>query len=310
MAKPIFFALIGAIGLSLILSACMSKSPALTSSTSPASEFFDWQGHRGARGLAPENSIPGFLKALDFPEVKTLELDLAVTADQKLVVSHEPWFSAEISSHPDGRPVLPEEEEALLIYKMTYEEAARYDCGRRGHARFPEQQPQPAAKPLLRDVVRQANRYARQQGRALPLFNIEIKSEPAWDGERCPPPAAFAQLVIQEIYALGLAKRVIVQSFDVRPLQELRKRNNSIPIALLVENDKPFEENMEALGFTPFAYSPHHPMVTAELVTKAHTLGVRVIPWTVNEPADMRRLLALGVDGIITDYPNRIKEAR
>ena len=271
-------------------------------------EQFDWQGHRGARGLLPENTVPAFLKALEYPQVKTLELDLAVSQDSQLVVSHEPWMSHNICSHPDGRPVEEAEEDNLLIFQMPYERVKQYDCGSRGNERFPEQQAQPAYKPLLSEVVQEAEAFAKQQQRPLPYYNIEIKLEPAYDGVKAPGPQAFARLVLEELRGLGIAERSCVQSFDVRPLQQLHRMDSSITTALLIDNPNGVEINLEALGYTPEVYSPYYKMVTANVVKTVHARGMKIIPWTVNDITAMKALIHLEVDGIITDYPNKIEE--
>lgn len=267
---------------------------------------FDWQGHRGARGLAPENTLPSFLKALEFPEIQTLELDLAVSADNQIIVSHEPWMSAVFCSAPDGSPVKKEEESKLLLYKMLYSEIVKYDCGKRGNAGFPEQQAMPVHKPLLKEVVEGVKVYCKQQQRPFPRFNVEIKSEPNWDGQKIPPPAELAQRVVKEIKALDMAKFSYVQSFDPRVLREVRAIDPKLMIALLVGNQKGMEANVQELGFQPAIYSPYYGLIKAEDVQKAHVMGMKVIPWTVNETAEMQKLIEMGVDGIITDYPNRI----
>ena len=279
--------------------------------TSPPDDF-DLQGHRGARGLLPENTTAGFLYALDLG-VTTLEMDAAVTADGHVVLSHEPWMSSEICAHPDGRPVAPDEAETLLIYRMTYAEVARYDCGSRGHSRFPEQQARPAAKPLLRDVIAAADAHARATGRPLPRYNVETKSQPGWDGVRHPAPDAFARLVITALRESGALPRSTIQSFDVRTLQAARAIEPDLGRVLLVEPDagnvpgETLAEHVAALGFAPQVYSPDYHRVTPALVAQAHQRGILVIPWTVNEAGDMQRLMRMGVDGLITDYPDRFR---
>lgn len=269
---------------------------------------FDWQGHRGARGLLPENTVPSFIKALEYPQVATLELDLAVSQDSLLVVSHEPWMSHHICSHPDGRPVEAAEEDSLLLFGMPYEVIQGYDCGLRGNERFPQQVPMAVYKPLFRDVVRQVDNYCKEKQRPLPRFNIEIKHAPAYDGVKAPAPYTFAQLVAAELKALGIEGRSCVQSFDVRPLQHLHKMSPGQTTALLVENPNGVAVNLEALGYTPEIYSPYYKMVTAGVVEEVHQRGMKLIPWTVNDTVTMKALIQLGVDGIITDYPNLIAE--
>lgn len=271
---------------------------------------FDWQGHRGARGLLPENTVPAFLKALEYPQVTTLELDLAVSQDNRLVVSHEPWMSHHICSHPDGRPVQEDEEMDLLIYQMPYSRVELYDCGMRGNDRFAEQEPVAAHKPTLEEVVTAAERYVHTSKRSPIQYNIEIKSQPDYDGIKCPPPTEFARLLYNNLRALGVTERACVQSFDVRPLQAFHALDSTITTALLIENTKGVAENLELLGYTPSIYSPYYKLITANTVEEVHKRGVRLIPWTVNEVSDMQALIQLGVDGIITDYPNRIEEVK
>ncbi len=287
----------------LSMAACHLKNT--TTPTMPVATF-DWQGHRGARGLMPENTIPAFLKALEYPKITTLELDLAVSKDSQLVVSHEPWMSHEICRKPGGGDVTQAEEATFNILGMTYAEIESFDCGSRGHSRFPEQQKTPAAKPTLPQVIEAVERYCAERKRPLPNYNIEIKSQPGWDNHKTPPPAVFARLVVEEIRRLGIADRTCVQSFDKRTLREVHQLDSLLTTALLVENLLGLEANVEELGYVPPIYSPYHKLVTAQTVRNAHAKGMRLIPWTVNETADMLALIKLGVDGIITDYPDRI----
>jgi glycerophosphoryl diester phosphodiesterase len=237
-----------------------------------------------------------------------------VSADGEVVVSHEPWMSAEICLHPDGRPVRPEEGEALNIFRMPYAEVVRYDCGSRGNPRFPRQQPVPAVKPRLRDVFALAEGFTPERGLPPVQYNVETKSRPGWDGVRTPTPERFVDLLWREVEAAGVAERFVLQSFDVRTLQEARRRALPIRLALLVEasaagDDPPdpmalLDAGLAALGFVPDIYSPDYRLVTPEVIEHAHGLGARVIPWTVNDPDVMLQLKALGVDGLITDYPD------
>jgi glycerophosphoryl diester phosphodiesterase len=264
---------------------------------------FDWQGHRGCRGLFPENSIPAFLHALEYPEVVTLELDLAVSKDKRLIVSHEPWMSASICSLPNGDSIPAAAAEQYLIYQYSAEEIRQFDCGSRGNPRFPQQQKTRTWKPTLQEVVEAVRRlYPEKKVR----WNIEIKSAPDWDGLRTPPIEEFAELVIREVKALQLESSVVVQSFDVRPLQILHQRAGNLRLAFLVENTAGMDANLEKLGFTPHIYSPYYLFVDRKMVNTCKKKGMQLIPWTVNDVQSMRRLIRLGVDGIITDYPNLI----
>jgi len=270
----------------------------------PVPPDFDWQGHRGARGLLPENTLPAFLRALEFPEITTLELDLAVSKDRQLIVSHEPWFNPDICRQPGGAPIPKGEAEKFLIYRMTVAEIRAFDCGSWGNPRFPQQKPMVAHKPTLRETV-EAVRAAFPQKNV--RWNIEIKSRPEWDGLRTPPVQEFARLVVDELHALGLEQDANVQSFDPRVLQAVRAINPDLRLALLIENLQSPDSNLTRLGFTPEIYSPYYLMVDKKLVRRCHERGMKLIPWTVNDVPAMRRLVRLGVDGIITDYPDRIR---
>jgi glycerophosphoryl diester phosphodiesterase len=262
----------------------------------------DIQGHRGARGLYPENTIPAFVYAAELG-VTTLELDVAVSADGKLVVSHEPWMSDRICSKPDGTPVTEEEEMRLNLYKMTYDEIKKYDCGSRGNTIFPQQKKMSASKPLLSEVIDTIEKLTKQK-KLKPLhYNIETKSMPVGDTVYHPVPSEFAKLLFKEIKKHDIEKRVIVQSFDVRTLKEMDKLNRHLKLALLVEEGN-FMSHLTLLGFDPFIYSPNYRLVNESLIKQAHDRGILVIPWTVNDTTKMKKLIDLGVDGIITDYPD------
>jgi len=275
---------------------------------------FDLQGHRGARGLAPENTIPAFRKALELG-VTTLELDVVISKDGDVVVSHEPWMSHVICTAPDGTPVEEGTEAAHNLYAMSYEDIAAYDCGSRAHPQFPEQTLQPAKKPLLRDVIQMAETYAAGP-RSEPLFyNIETKIRPKWEGTFTPGPEAFADAVLDVVRSENIAARTTLQSFDPRTLIVAHARqteSGEVPVrlALLVSEsmDNGVDGNLEMLPFTPDIYSPDYALVNADLIAAARKRGMKVVPWTVNDTADMKRLVDLGVDGLITDYPNRFQE--
>lgn len=286
--------------------ALVSCDDTVNSTRNMTHSSFDWQGHRGARGLLPENSIPAFLKALEFPAITTLELDVAVSRDSLIIISHEPWFSEKICAKPDGEPVGEEEAESLRIYEMTYEEIQGYDCGSRGHPGYPEQEPVAVHKPDLREMVAAVRAYCAENDREMPRFNIEIKSRPEWDGVYTPPVEAFARLLLAEIEELDIHGRTCVQSFDMRALRAVRGMDSTLVTAFLTEHSRPVAESLAELGYTPEIYSPYYPLVTANLVKVVHEHGMKLIPWTVNETETMEMLIGLGVDGIITDYPDRI----
>ncbi len=268
----------------------------------------DWQGHRGCRGLMPENTIPAFIKALEFP-IQTLELDVAVSKDKQIIVTHEPWFSETICSHPDGSPVTEEEAKKLLIYEMTYEEIKNYDCGLRKHPKYPEQQKLATYKPSFKDMVRAVEAHCKANNIPKVNYDIEIKSQPDYYGKKTPHPDEFVRLMLEEVNELGIKNRMNLQSFDIEILKEIHKQDDSVVMAFLIDNMKGFDYNMDLLDFTPDIYSPYFKFITPTLVKKVHKRGMKLIPWTVNEVKHIQKMLKIGVDGIITDYPNRIEEA-
>ena len=265
---------------------------------------FDLQGHRGCRGLMPENTIPAMLKAIDVG-VTTLEMDVCISKDSQVIVSHEPFFNHEITTKPDGSFVTEAEEKSLNIYRMDYTEIIRYDVGLKPHPRFPQQQKIAAVKPKLADLLDAVDAYCITNKKKLVRFNIEIKSLPIGDRTYHPLPGPLAEMVVAVITEKKMENRVIIQSFDMRPLQYLHQQYPAITTALLVEegDKKSYALQLQQLGFIPTIYSPHYELVTPLLVKQCKDMNVRLIPWTVNDPAKFEELKAMGVNGIITDYP-------
>jgi glycerophosphoryl diester phosphodiesterase len=224
-----------------------------------------------------------------------------------MIVSHEPWMSPVICLGPDGKQ-LSGDAENHNIYLLTLEEIQRYDCGVIGNPQFPVQKNFSAVKPTLSEVVRAVDAYCTMHARALPEFNIELKSREAWYDTFVPQPEVFVRTVLTGIAELGIESRTTLQSFDLNVLRELKKQiRHDIRISYLVERNYNIENALEQLGFQPDVYSPHYWLVKKETVEFAHAQGIRVIPWTVNTADEFRKLIEIGVDGIITDYPNLIE---
>jgi len=269
---------------------------------------FNLQGHRGARGLYPENSIIACKEAIDIG-VNTLELNLVISKDSQIVVSHESFMNAIICLGAQGDTLKEEDGKKIKLYDLTVAEIQRHDCGSLGNIAFPEQKKQKTYKPTLQELVQTIEKYAEKRNKSFPLFyNLEIKSSPETDSTHHPKPDVFADFVYQEIKKLHIMERTTIQSFDIRALQEIHKLNEEISLSLLVDNKSPLKENIKRLGFLPTIYSPHFERLTEAEVKQAHEMGMKVIPWTVNEKKDMLRLQKMLVDGIITDYPNRFQK--
>jgi len=267
------------------------------------SDTFDLQGHRGARGLMPENTIPAMLKGVELG-VDTVEFDVVVTADGKILVSHEPWFNHLFSTKADGSPVTEEEERSFNIFEMTYEETQQFDVGLRQNPNFPKQETMEITKPLLADAIRAVEEYAEENGIEPLHYNIETKSRPEWYGEYVPGPEEFSRLLYEELNELGVLDRVIIQSFDPSTLFAFKQLAPDVRQAMLVSNDVLPDMYINLLGYTPEIWSPDYKTLDAESVSHLQSRGMKVIPWTVNTVDEMRELLRFGVDGFITDYPD------
>jgi len=265
----------------------------------------DIQGHRGCRGLLPENTIPAFIKAIDIG-VTTLEMDVVITKDKKVVVSHEAFLNHEICKNAKGDEIKEPEEKSYNIYKMDYAEVKQCDCGTKIHSRFKEQQKLKAYKPLLEEVIDTVEKYITAKKLKPVKYNIEIKSEVETDNEFHPIPAAYTDMVYQLLKGKQILDKVILQSFDVRVLQYIHQQNYPVKTAFLVENLKGFDKNMNLLGFVPDIYSPYYKLVSDSLVTTCHQKNIQLIPWTVNDKADIERMLKLKTDGMISDYPDKV----
>ena len=263
---------------------------------------FDVQGHRGARGLAPENSIPAFKKALSLG-ANTLELDVVISKDNQVVVSHEPWMNHQICLTPEGESISAEKEKELNLYQMDYQQIKKYDCGSKAYSDFPDQEKQTTYKPKLSEVIKLVQSFNEQQNEAVHL-NIEIKSLPEGDEVFHPLPKKFVDLVVSALETSKFPKENYnLQSFDFRILKAIHQSYPGIRLAALVYQSD-LQTSLNKLEFQPDIYSPYFPLVNPELIKIAHQKNIKVIPWTVNSREKMLYLLELGVDGIITDYPD------
>ena len=290
---------------------------------------FDLQGHRGARGLMPENTLPGFATALAIG-VTTLELDLAVTADGVVVVSHNPRVEPELARHANGEWL---QQSSPPIYSMDLATVKSYDVGRLNPAyeyarRYPRQQALDGVSiPTLGEVFDLVNKSANRSVR----FNIEVKINPQ-NPQLTPPPGEFAAAVIEVVRGYRMEDRVTLQSFDWRVLHQVQQAAPVITTSYLTANQRwlnnlqtgmsglsPWLNGLDIDDFNGSAaraikeaggdiWSSYHLEVDADSIKLAHDLGLQVNVWTVNETSRMRELIAMGVDGIITDYPDRLRQ--
>lgn len=263
----------------------------------------DIQGHRGARGLLPENSIPAFIRAID-EGVTTLEMDVVITSDMRVLVSHEPFMSAEICLTPLGEEINHSEQMKHNIFQLTAAETTLYDCGSKGNSRFPDQQKMSVFKPLLEEVIDSVEKYLAAKKLPDVYYNIEIKSTEAGDRIFHPSFDKFSDIVYGLLKSKLPTFRYTIQSFDFRVLKYFHESYEEVNLVALIENRKGVEANIEALGFIPEVYSPYFLLINEKDVRLCQEKGMKVVPWTVNDRAKMQELTNWGVDGIITDYPN------
>jgi len=289
------------------LPSCKVKKTLVTPSQNTSVKHIDVQGHRGCRGLMPENTIPAFLKAIELG-VTTLELDVVISKDDGVIISHEPYFSHTFTTLPTGSSLTKKQEKNHNIYKLTKEEIKKYDVGKIQNPKFKNQKIVAAIKPTLKELVAEVKAFTKSTNSPLPFFNIEIKRHPKNDNRYHPCASRFARLVVDEITTHGIKNKTYIQSFDPETLMEVRKIDPTIPLVLLVGNRKSAKHNLRQLDFTPAVYSPYYKLVSEKLVVLCQARGMQLIPWTVNERKDMEELIELGVDGIISDYPDVLIE--
>jgi glycerophosphoryl diester phosphodiesterase len=264
-------------------------------------------GHRGCRGLFPENTIPSFLHALELG-VDVLEMDVVISADGKVVVSHEPWLNPSICLDPAGLVVKPDDLARFNLYQMPYHLIRQCDCGLLQHPNFPLQQNPPAYKPLLSEVLRVVASTSKHLDREPVRFSIEIKSLPEGDHLFHPAPDRFLDLVLAELTAAKVISQSTLLCFDARILQLVHYQEPALATCLLVEEGQPWLPSLHALGFVPTTFGPNCCTVTDVAVgqLRASFPGLRLVPWTANTLVDMQHLIEVQVEGITTDYPDML----
>ena len=269
---------------------------------------FDLQGHRGYRGLYPENSTIGFLKSLDVG-VNTIELDVVISKDKHVVVSHEPWISKNICIDQNGNRIINDKEN-FNIYSMEYNEIKKFDCGIIGNEKFPDQKKISVFKPTLNYVIKIIENYIKEKGYKPVNYNIEIKSSNKTDLIFHPDVKEFSELVVNNIKNNKILERTTIQSFDFRVLKYINKNYPEIGLSVLVSENYDPQKNLDDLSFLPDIYSPNYKFINKEDLEYLKKKKIKIIPWTVNSYSDIAKILNLGVDGIISDYPERVLEIK
>jgi glycerophosphoryl diester phosphodiesterase len=285
---------------------------------------FDLQGHRGARGLAPENTLAAFDKALDIG-VSTLELDVVLTRDGVPVISHDPALNPNLTRDANGQWL---KAPTPVIQSLSLAELQRYDVGRlqpgtRYAGTYPEQQPADGQRiPTLAQLFERIH----SRGDRAVRFNVELKLSPD-EPSLTPSAEPFVKAVLAVIQEHGLARRVTLQSFDWRILAEARRQAPDISRSALTARLRSIDNLSDGRwtagltlsehgGSVPRlvhasgaqVWSPYFGELTPALLREARSLGLKVVPWTVNDPAQIDTLLGWGVDGIISDFPDRVRK--
>ncbi|WP_055443084.1 glycerophosphodiester phosphodiesterase family protein [Lacinutrix himadriensis] len=265
---------------------------------SKTSRIIDIQGHRGCRGLMPENTLPAFQKAIALG-VDTLELDVAISKDNKVIVSHEPYMNPDICLDPNGKEIPEPDGEKYNLYQLSYLEIKDFDCGTKFYERFPNQEKIQTYKPSLDEVFSASEALNKNI-----KYNIEIKALPVYDGVFTPKPKEFVKLVLQTIQEHQVFNRCNLQSFDVRILEEIKKQAPEMQVAILVDASEGISEKLKQLSYKPEIISPYYKLLDKETTNYYQEQGFKVIPWTVNTAFQMQEMIDFNVDGIITDFPD------
>ncbi len=299
-----------------------------TLGSSVAASDFDAQGHRGARGLAPENTLSSFSRALSIG-VHTLELDVGITRDGAIVITHNPKLKPETTRNREGNWLT---ETGPAIYSLALRELTTFDVGRiepgtRYHKHFPDQVAVDGARiPTLEELILLVERSGNKNVR----LNIETKISPI-EPVLTPPPGEFVKAILKVVREHAMIDRIAIQSFDWRTLRETQRQAPGVPTGYLtaeqnwldnIERGKDGNSiwmaglDIDAFdGSVPHAikasngsiWSPFHGDITTSDVELAHQLGLKIVVWTVNEMQRMEELIGMGVDGVITDYPDRLR---
>ncbi|WP_205510576.1 glycerophosphodiester phosphodiesterase family protein [Longitalea arenae] len=265
------------------------------------------EGHRGTRGLMPENTIPSMKKAVEVG-ANCIEVDVYLTKDKKVLISHDPFPNIAHTLYNDGSEIAKADAKKYVWYQMNYEDIKKFDVGSKPFPAWPQQQKIKVGLPLLGELIDSVEAYVTANKLPKPIYNIELKTSIRFDSLKYnAPPAEVVDAVMEDVKGRNIGNRFYIQSFDVRPLQYVRKKYPQVVIGYLTTG-KNLDSNFKSLGFYPHIYSPEFNLVTKAMADFCHSKNMKLVPWTVNDKEKMKRLIADGVDGIITDYPNYFAE--
>jgi len=271
----------------------------------PEFPTFSYAAHRGGSGLMPENTIVAMKNAIDLPQVTTLEMDLHISKDKQVVVTHNPYFSSDYTTTPEGAYLTSSEGKSRLLYNMPYDSIAKYDVGLKPSTTFSQRQSIAAIIPRLVDLIDEVEAYAISKGKVM-FYDMEIKTTTSGDNINHPAPQEFADLVVAVLSAKNILHRTVLHSFDARPLKYIHQTYPEVKLSYLVTstNATNYVQRFQELGFDPDYYCAQYTAITAQMIADCHARNVKVLAWTVNSVAQINQLKDLGVSGIVTDYPN------
>lgn len=295
----------------LVLSAiagCLAACSASRKLTIPENyPTFYKEGHRGTRGLMPENTIPAMKKGVE-AGANCIEVDVYLTKDKKVLISHDPFPNIAHTLYNDGSEIAKGDAKKYVWHQMNYEDIKKFDVGSKPFPAWPQQQQIKVGLPLLGELIDSVEAYVTANNLPKPIYNIELKTSVRFDSLNYnASPVEVVDAVMEDVKGRNIGNRYYIQSFDVRPLQYVHKKYPQIVIGYLTTG-KNLDSNFKSLGFFPHIYSPEFSLVTKAMADYCHSKNMKLVPWTVNDKEKMKSLIADGVDGIITDYPNYFAE--
>lgn len=290
-----------------LLTACGSSKQTMAQTKFP--DFYK-EGHRGTRGHMPENTIPSMTKALELGAT-FIEVDIYITKDNQVLIAHDPYVNVNHSYYEDGSEIAKEDAKKYVWHQMNYADIRKFDVGSKPFPAYPQQQKIKTYMPLLGELIDSVEQFTTRTKRPKAIYNIEIKTSPKYDslGYNAAP-EKMMKLVMDVVKSKNIGNRYYIQSFDFRPLQVVHEKYPGTTIGFLTDaKNMSLDDNLKKLGFTPDIYSPHYKMVTAGMVAACKDKKMKLVPWTVNTVEEIRTLVQLGVNGIITDYPDLFAKA-
>jgi glycerophosphoryl diester phosphodiesterase len=267
------------------------------------------EGHRGTRGLMPENTIPAMIKGIEVG-ANVIEVDVYTSKDGQVFISHDPSFNINHTYTAEGKELSAEEAKKYIFHQMNYADIRKFDVGSKPYAAFPQQQRVKTYIPLLSELIDSVEAYTRAKKLPGAIYNIELKTSQRFDSLNYNSgPEEVVDKVMEVVKSKNIGNRFYIQSFDFRPLIYVNKKYPKVTIGFLTSaRTLSVDDNLKKLGFKPELYIPEYHLVTKETVEACKKHGMKLVPWTVNTAEEIKMLIELGVNGIITDYPNLLAQ--